>query len=169
MLVFNYLERKKMLNKLKEIYYKYPIILYWVAMIFFIIAVLCSCTTSKYVQNDVRVVDSTVIVYDTVKYHLPIEYVQSFDLDSSFLETSLAISTVRLDTIGDKVLINHTLRNKDKDIDIEVKKEIHYKYITKTKYRTIKQKNVFNDSLVAIPLMLILIYLVVYMLKGVFK
>lgn len=73
--------------------------------------------TTTTVQTIVR--DSVVIHRDTVTLEVPVESSSSFQVQSSHLETTVALSDAYVDSTG---LLNHTLSNKP----FKAEKEIVY-------------------------------------------
>lgn len=82
--------------------------------------------TNTNVQTTIK--DSLVIHRDTITYQVPIESSQAFQVQSSHLETTVAISDAVVDSTG---LLNHTLVNKP----IKLEKEIVYVDKVVTEYR----------------------------------
>lgn len=71
--------------------------------------------TTTQVQTIVR--DSIVVHRDTVTLEVPIETSSSFQVQSSHLETTVALSDAYVDSTG---LLNHTLTNKPFKIEKEI-------------------------------------------------
>lgn len=78
----------------------------------------CGCykhLPSEQVQRDstaVHIIDSTVVIFDTVRVHVPHEESSVIlpSSDSSHLETGVAESDAFIDSLGQ---LHHTLKNKD--------------------------------------------------------
>lgn len=94
-----------------------------VLLMFFMVS--CSvCKRVQYVPVETKI-DSVVIEkiverIDTVRIKIPGERVYVVRQDSSHLETAVAISDAKIDSVG---MLHHSLTNKD----VELKKEIVYK------------------------------------------
>ena len=71
--------------------------------------------TTTTVQTIVR--DSVVIHRDTVTLEVPVETSSSFQVQSSHLETTVALSDAYVDSTG---LLNHTLSNKPFKLEKEI-------------------------------------------------
>ena len=71
--------------------------------------------TTTQVQTVVK--DSVVIHRDTVTFEVPVESSSSFQVQSSHLETTVALSDAYVDSTG---LLNHTLTNKPFKIEKEI-------------------------------------------------
>ena len=71
--------------------------------------------TTTQVQTVVK--DSVVIHRDTVTLEIPVETSSSFQVQSSHLETTVALSDAYVDSTG---LLNHTLSNKPFKLEKEI-------------------------------------------------
>ena len=86
------------------------------ALIFIIIALLTSCSVTKEIPvqtiEKIEIRDSLIYVRDTVEVPVPYEVVKEVipDVDTSYLETSLAKSTAYLESSSKK--LHHTLEQK---------------------------------------------------------
>lgn len=82
--------------------------------------------TTTQVQTVVK--DSVVIHRDTVTLEVPVETSSSFQVQSSHLETTVALSDAYVDSTG---LLNHTLSNKhfklEKEIVYQDRKVVEYR------------------------------------------
>lgn len=96
-------------------------------LLFLLMFFMVSCGVFKRVQyvpvetkKDSLVIEKVVERIDTVKVEVPGERVYVVAVDSSHLETAVAISDAKIDSTG---ILHHSLENKD----VELKKEIVYK------------------------------------------
>lgn len=96
-------------------------------LLFLLMVFMVSCGTFRKVQyvpvgtkKDSVVVEKIVERTDTVKVEVPGEKVYVVAVDSSHLETTVAISDAKIDSTG---ILHHSLENKD----VNLKKEIVYK------------------------------------------
>ena len=86
------------------------------ALMFIIVAILCSCSTMREVPVEyiekIEYRDSVVYIHDTVDIQVPTEVVKEVlpDIDTSYLETSVASSIAYLDT--SKRELHHELAQK---------------------------------------------------------
>lgn len=92
---------------------------------------VCGCSTIKYVpietDREVKVITETVYRDTVIFRDLPKESHSQMTVDTSRVETSLAESTVYIDTATN--MINHSIRNKVDSIRVE------YKYLERKVYR----------------------------------
>ena len=81
------------------------------------------CNKVKYVpvetKKDSVIIEKVVERIDTVNIEVPGEKIYVIAVDSSHLETTVAISDAKIDSTG---MLHHSLENKD----VELKKEIVY-------------------------------------------
>lgn len=86
------------------------------ALFFILVAILSSCSTMREVPVEyiekIEYRDSLIYVHDTVNVEVPYEVVKEVipDVDTSYLETSLAKSTAYLESSSKK--LHHTLEQK---------------------------------------------------------
>lgn len=95
-------------------------------LLFLLMFFMVSCGVCKRVQyvpvetkRDSIYIEKVVERIDTVNIEVPGEKVYVVAVDSSHLETTVAISDAKIDSIG---ILHHSLENKD----VELKKEIVY-------------------------------------------
>lgn len=108
--------------------------------VFFFLVILffsaCATTKTVYVPTEsvhkIEYRDSVIRIVDTVKIEIPREKIIEVvpQLDTSVLETKLAISTAYLDT--DNKVIHHTLENKPNSLKTAIDTVVVIK--TKTEY-----------------------------------
>ena len=94
-------------------------------LLFLLMVIMVSCGVGRrYVDVPVKVdsvyIERVVERIDTVRIKIPGERVYVVRQDSSHLETAVAISDAKIDSVG---MLCHSLVNKD----VELKKEIVYK------------------------------------------
>ena len=95
---------------------------------------ILSCAVTHHIpvqtQTQVQTVlkDSLVIHIDTVTYQIPVESSSAFQVQSSHLETTVAVSEASVDSLG---LLTHNLTNKP----FKIEKQIVYKDRIVTQYR----------------------------------
>ena len=96
-------------------------------LLFLLMVIMVSCGVCKRVQyvpveisKDSVIIEKIVERIDTVRIKIPGERVYVIRQDSSHLETAVAISDAKIDSVG---MLRHSLVNKD----VELKKEIVYK------------------------------------------
>ena len=108
-------------------------------VIFFLVILFfsaCATTKTVYVPTEsvhkIEYRDSVIRIVDTVKIEIPKEKIIEVvpQLDTSVLETKLAISTAYLDT--DNKVIHHTLENKPNSLKTAIDTVVVIK--TKTEY-----------------------------------
>lgn len=89
-----------------------------------VIMVSCGVCRRQYIQVPVKVdsvyIERVVERIDTVRIKIPGEKIYVIKQDSSHLETAVAVSDAKIDSVG---MLHHSLTNKD----VELKKEIVYK------------------------------------------
>ena len=96
-------------------------------LLFLLMVFMVSCGTFRKVQyvpvktsKDSVIIEKIVERIDTVEIEIPGEKVYIVAVDSSHLETAVAVSDAKIDSTG---MLHHSLTNKD----VELKKEIVYK------------------------------------------
>lgn len=89
-----------------------------------VIMVSCGVCRRQYIQVPVKIdsvyIERVVERIDTVRIKIPGEKIYVIKQDSSHLETAVAVSDAKIDSVG---MLHHSLTNKD----VELKKEIVYK------------------------------------------
>lgn len=142
----------------------------WILAIGFMVG----CSTVKYVPTDttekIEYRDTLIYICDTVHVPVPYEVVKEVipDIDTSYLETSLAKSTAYLDK--DRRKLQHTLEQKgtvETVVDTVVKIQYVNTYIDRevpVEVEVIKYKrdNIFWFSIVFNILTILLIFLKIY-------
>ena len=94
-------------------------------LLFLLMVIMVSCGVGRrYTQVPVKIdsvyIERVVERIDTVRIKIPGEKIYVIKQDSSHLETAVAISDAKIDSVG---MLHHSLTNKD----VELKKEIVYK------------------------------------------
>ena len=94
-------------------------------LLFLLMVIMVSCGVGRrYVDVPVKIdsvyIERVVERIDTVCIKIPGEKIYVIKQDSSHLETAVAISDAKIDSVG---MLHHSLTNKD----VELKKEIVYK------------------------------------------
>lgn len=86
------------------------------ALVFILVALLTSCSTLREVPVEyiekIEIRDSLVYIHDTVDVEVPVEVIKEVlpDIDTSYLETSVASSIAYLDTVNRQ--LHHELAQK---------------------------------------------------------
>lgn len=102
---------------------------------------LIGCTKVIYVPTQaetiIEKVDSLIYLRDTITVQVPQEIIKEVlpIIDTSKIETSVAKSTVYLDTINRKLV--HTLQNKDTQLKSKVDTIVKVQYLNKVEDRVV--------------------------------